>query len=147
MILQIFWTDTQFHETVPNSTHSTDTLQSGMKQGLEGQTRAQRQGDLADKSIVLLTNWVMSRILFRLTQNHKCIREILSTYKSYLISWLLMVDRCGSQINRQWGLEKAGKGSENHPKCLNPPSEYLSIVKRLVSGRYLQTMQAVCSLL
>jgi hypothetical protein len=57
-----------------------------MKQGLEGQTRAQRQGDFADKSIVLLTNRVMSQILFRLTQNHKCIGEILITYKSYLIS-------------------------------------------------------------
>jgi hypothetical protein len=40
-MLSIFWTDTQFHETVPNFAHFTITLELRMKQGLEGQTRAQ----------------------------------------------------------------------------------------------------------
>ncbi len=52
-ILQIFWTDTQFHEMAPNFAHFTATLKLDMKQGLEGQTRAQRQGDSMDNFILL----------------------------------------------------------------------------------------------
>jgi hypothetical protein len=37
--MQIFWTDIQFHEKAPNSTHFRTALQLGMKQGLEGQTK------------------------------------------------------------------------------------------------------------
>jgi len=43
--MQIFWTNIQFHEKAPNSTHFRAALQLGMKQGLEGQTKLQRQGD------------------------------------------------------------------------------------------------------
>ncbi len=44
---KIFWTHhTQFHQMVPNSAHFMATLKLAMKQGLlEGQTRAQQQGD------------------------------------------------------------------------------------------------------
>lgn len=44
---KVFWTHhTQFHEMVPNSAHFMATLKLAMKQGLlEGQTRAQQQGD------------------------------------------------------------------------------------------------------
>jgi hypothetical protein len=38
-------TDTHFHEMVPSFSHFTATIILGMKGGLEGQTRAQRQGD------------------------------------------------------------------------------------------------------
>jgi hypothetical protein len=48
-IQQIFWTDIQFHETVPNFTHCTDTLNFGMKCSLEGHPmRKQTQGDFAN---------------------------------------------------------------------------------------------------
>ncbi len=50
-ILQILWTDTQFHEIVPSFANFADTLKLGVKQGLEGQTRSQRQGDFMDTSI------------------------------------------------------------------------------------------------
>jgi len=50
-ILQILWTDTLFRETVPNFANFANTLKLGMKQGLEGQTRSQRQGDFMDNSI------------------------------------------------------------------------------------------------
>jgi hypothetical protein len=39
-ILSIFWTDTQFHETVPNFAQFKTTVELRMKQGLEGQTKA-----------------------------------------------------------------------------------------------------------
>lgn len=38
-------TDTHFHEMVPSFSHFTATLILGMKGGLEGQTRAQKQDD------------------------------------------------------------------------------------------------------
>jgi len=38
-------TDTHFHEMVPSFSHFTATIILGMKGGLKGQTRAQRQGD------------------------------------------------------------------------------------------------------
>ncbi len=40
--LQIFQTDTQFHETIPNFVHFQGTLKLEMKRGLEAQTRAER---------------------------------------------------------------------------------------------------------
>ncbi len=52
-ILQIFWIDTQFHEMALNFAHFTDTLKLDMKYRLEGQTRAQRQGDSMDNFILL----------------------------------------------------------------------------------------------
>jgi hypothetical protein len=53
-ILSIFCTDTQFHETVPNFAHFTTTLELRMKQGLEGQTRAQWHHDFTNNSINLV---------------------------------------------------------------------------------------------
>ncbi len=44
-ILQIIWTDTSFHEMVPNFSRFTTTLELGMNHGVEGQTSTQRQGD------------------------------------------------------------------------------------------------------
>ncbi len=41
----------QLHELVPTLAQFTATRKSGTKQGLEGQTRAQRQGDFADNSL------------------------------------------------------------------------------------------------
>jgi hypothetical protein len=48
MILEKFWTDTRFHETIPNFDHYATTCKLRMKQGLEGQTRPQRQADFTD---------------------------------------------------------------------------------------------------
>ncbi len=48
-ILQIFWIETHFHELVPNfAQFFLDTLKMGMKQGLEGETKAQTQDDFRD---------------------------------------------------------------------------------------------------
>jgi hypothetical protein len=41
-MLQIFWTDTQFHEMVHSFVYFTETFKLGIKQDLEDQTRAQR---------------------------------------------------------------------------------------------------------
>jgi hypothetical protein len=46
----------QLHELVPTSAQCKATQKSGMKQGLEGQTRAQRQGDFADNSLYFTHN-------------------------------------------------------------------------------------------
>jgi len=46
----------QLHEWVPTLAQFTATQKSGMKQGLEGQTRAQRQGDFADNSLYFTHN-------------------------------------------------------------------------------------------
>jgi hypothetical protein len=40
-ILQIFWTNKQFHKKVAIFAHSTTTFNLGMKKGLKNQTRAQ----------------------------------------------------------------------------------------------------------
>ncbi len=54
MIQQIFSTDAQFYEPAPNFAPFMATLKSGMKQGLEGQTMAQRWSDSTDNS-----KWVL----------------------------------------------------------------------------------------
>jgi len=41
-LLQVFQIDTQFHEMVSQFIQFPTTLKLGMKQGLEGQTRAQK---------------------------------------------------------------------------------------------------------
>jgi hypothetical protein len=41
----------QLHALVPTLPRCRATWKSGMKQGLEAQTRAQRQGDFADNSL------------------------------------------------------------------------------------------------
>jgi hypothetical protein len=51
-ILQIFWTDAHFMKWYPISL-TLQTLTLGMKKGLEGQTRAQRQGDFTDNSNIV----------------------------------------------------------------------------------------------
>jgi hypothetical protein len=45
----MFGTDTHFQKVVPNFAHPMSTLKLGMKQGLEGETRALRQGAFTDK--------------------------------------------------------------------------------------------------
>ncbi len=47
-ILQIEWTDIQFHSTVPNITQFMATIKPGMKQGLQEQIRVQREGDFKE---------------------------------------------------------------------------------------------------
>jgi hypothetical protein len=65
-ILQIFWTDTHFHKMVPNSPKFIVRHKLGMKQGLEGQTRAQRHDDM--KLAMVLSSVVPLPFLHRLVE-------------------------------------------------------------------------------
>ncbi len=50
-ILQIEWTDIQFHAPVPNIAQFMATIKPGMKQGLHDQIRVQREGDFKENSM------------------------------------------------------------------------------------------------
>jgi hypothetical protein len=61
------WIDTQFHETITNCVltwkhaslaHFPDTLKLGMKQGLEGKTRVQRNSLKKNSGYIHLPNWM-----------------------------------------------------------------------------------------
>jgi hypothetical protein len=45
------WTDTQFYEMVNNFTHFMNTLKLRLKQGLEGQIKAQKHGGCINNPI------------------------------------------------------------------------------------------------
>jgi hypothetical protein len=45
----MFGTDAYFQKVVPNFAHPMNRLKLGMKQGLEGEKRALRQGAFTDK--------------------------------------------------------------------------------------------------
>jgi hypothetical protein len=47
--MQIFWNDTQFHESMPDFAHFIKT-QIGDEQGLESQTKVQRHPDFMNNS-------------------------------------------------------------------------------------------------
>lgn len=75
IIMQIFWTKTQFHYIVLNFVHFMATFKLVMKWGLWGQIRAQKQGDFNEYFIIL-------------TRRHVSVKDplIQEIYKTHVAS-------------------------------------------------------------